>query len=326
VASLSKITIYTSIPPKIARTLKGAEAGASYQKACINSWKEAGFEVVSLNNECEINELKTRGLNVQLISNGTDSERSSIENFFKLIMASEDRVVAIINADCLLMHYDNFFRAIGQAARESIVLFERLNLAPETMRPTGLHCFGFDGFFFDSSFIRYVDRVEPWLIGQPFWDYWFPLSLINVGARLKMPDAPGLIHVNHEMRWQWTAWSDKLTALRSSILSMRNLDSAFPTEFGNAVRARQTKFEFQNFIFSWLRSAAERIKLFPTGTAGEFLYRFLAGLADSKEQELQEELRQLRFATWGLSKYKKLRRMVGGMRKRQMDPRDGIFE
>ena len=325
-ASLDKITVYTSIPLSISRTVRGEEVGTSYQDACINSWKEAGFKVVSLNCESEINQLKKRNIDIELISNGTDSERSSIESFLSLIAGSGERVAAIINADCLLMHYGNFIKTMGRTAQDSIVLLERLNLNPAILRPTGLHCYGFDGFFFDSRFVRHLGGVEPWFIGEPFWDYWFPLSLINAGARLKMPDAPGLIHVNHEMCWRWSAWSEKLAALHSSLLSMDNLELVFPRDFVTTIKGKQTKFEFQNFLFSWLRSTAERVKLYPVGTEGELLYRFLAGLAESKEQELQDELRQLRVARWGLSKYKVLREMISRLRKLPMDPRDGVFE
>ena len=45
----NRITIYTSIAPTIRRVVQGEEIGPAYQKACIDSWKEAGFRIVSLN-------------------------------------------------------------------------------------------------------------------------------------------------------------------------------------------------------------------------------------------------------------------------------------
>ena len=45
------MTVYTSIPPAMTRIVQGEEVGPTYQNACIDSWKEAGFKVVSLN--CE---------------------------------------------------------------------------------------------------------------------------------------------------------------------------------------------------------------------------------------------------------------------------------
>ena len=284
--------------------MQGEEIGPAYQKACINSWKEAGFRIVSLNCDSEIIALKQRGIGVEFVSNGSQSERSKIASLLSLIAESGDRVAGIINADCLLIHYGDFIETMSRTARDSIVLFERLNLDPATLRPTGAHCCGFDGFFFDTRFIVDLESANSWLIGEPFWDYWFPLLLIYAGARLKMPDAPGLIHVNHELGWQQEAWGAKLTALRTNLLSWKNLESTFPRDFVTAARMKQTKLEFAIFVFSWLRSSAERIRLSLEGTEGDLLYRFLAALSESKEQQFQNELSHLQVARWALLKLK----------------------
>lgn len=65
------------------------------------------------------------------------------------------------------------------------------------------------------------------------------------------------------------------------------------------------------FVFTWLISTAERFTLSPEGTEGDLLYRFLAGLAQSKEQEFENELRDLWLARWTRFKYKALRRTLG---------------
>jgi hypothetical protein len=322
----SEITIYTSISPTIRRIVQGEEIGPAYQNACINSWKEAGFRIVSLNCDSEITELTKQGLGVEFVSNGRKNERSKIARLLSLITEANDRVAAIVNADCLLIHYGDFIETMSHSARDSIVLFERLNLDPATLRPTGAHCYGFDGFFFDTRFIVDLEAADSWTIGEPFWDYWLPLSLICAGARLKMPDAPALIHVNHEIRWRWGTWGANLTALRADLLSWKNLESAFPKDFVTAVGIKQTKLEFQTFVFSWLRSTAERVRLSPEGTEGGLLYRFLAGLSESEEQQLRHELDHLRVARWTLSKYKALRKTLARLRKFPPDPRHEVFE
>jgi hypothetical protein len=322
----NKITVYTSISPSLRRTVQGEEIGPAYQDACLNSWKEAGFRIVSLNCDSEIHELKKREIAVEFVSNGSQSERSKIASLLSLIAKSGNGVAAIINGDCLLIHYGEFIETVSRSALESIVLLERLNLAPATLRPTGAHCYGFDGFFFDTRFIVDLESTDSWLIGEPFWDYWFPLSLIHAGARLKMPDAPSLIHVNHEIGWRWGAWGASLTALRTNLLSWKKLESAFPKDFVTAVRMKQTKMEFVNFVFSWLRSTAERVRLSSEGTEGELLYRFLASLSESKEQQFQNELRQLQVARWARFKFKALRATLPRLHKLPLDPRDEVLE
>src|ERR1700730_10574743 len=51
---LVSIPLITSIPPAISRLdAKGVEIGEAYQLACIESWKRAGFEPVSVNSKDE---------------------------------------------------------------------------------------------------------------------------------------------------------------------------------------------------------------------------------------------------------------------------------
>ena len=211
-------------------------------------------------------------------------------------------------------------------ALDSIILFERLNLNPTTLRPAGSHCYGFDGFFFDTRFIRNLASSDSWLIGEPFWDYWLPLALIYAGAKLKMPSAPGLIHVDHDGGWRWDSWDANVKFLRTSLLSWNNLESAFPEDFVTCVKARQTKSEFANFLFSWLKSTAEPVKLSAEGTEGDLIYRFLGGLSESKEQQLLNELRHLRIVHWGLSKLKTYRGKLARLHNPPLDPQNEVLE
>ena len=81
------------------RTAQGEEIGTAYQKACINSWKEAGLRIVSLNPDTEIAELEERATGVEFVANGSRGERSKIESLLALIAQSGDRVAGIVNAD-----------------------------------------------------------------------------------------------------------------------------------------------------------------------------------------------------------------------------------
>ena len=132
-----------------------------------------------------------------------------------------------------------------------------------------------------------------------------------------MPDAPALIHVNHELSWRQETLGANLKALHTNLLSWENLESAFPRDFVTAVRMKQTKMEFIMFVFSWLRSTAERVRLSLEGTEGDLLYRFLAALSESKEQQFQNELNHLQVARWGLVKLKAFKAAVARLHSRQ---------
>src|SRR5262249_26261569 len=156
-------------------------------------------------------------------------------------------------------------------AQNSIVLFERLNLDPNTMRPTGQHHCGFDAFFFDTRFIRKLERSGSWRIGQTFWDYWFTLIMVYAGAKLKI-NSPSLLHVNHG-QWHLESWDANATELRTRLLALRNFETHFPKDFVATIKKSQMKGEFANYVFSWLMSTAERVKLSAEGTEDEFFYR-----------------------------------------------------
>ena len=47
-------TLFTSIPPRMKRPVQAREFGLAWQMACIKSWRDAGFRVVSLNAPEEI--------------------------------------------------------------------------------------------------------------------------------------------------------------------------------------------------------------------------------------------------------------------------------
>src|SRR5690348_3754795 len=45
--------LITSIPPRLSRLVSGEEIGPSYQRNCVESWKRAGFEPISVNSTAE---------------------------------------------------------------------------------------------------------------------------------------------------------------------------------------------------------------------------------------------------------------------------------
>ena len=86
------------------------------------------------------------------------------------------------------------------------------------------------------------------------------------------------------------------------------------------------KSEFGNFVFSWLRSTAEPINLSAEGTEGALIYRLLAGLSESEERQLLNELRHLGAARWTLSKMRAFKRALARLHKSPEGPQDELLE
>src|SRR5207244_108987 len=83
---------------------------------------------------------------------------------------------------------------------------ERVNIDPHSLLPTGKTCLGFDAFFFARRHAANI-RVDPELsVGQPWWDYWMPLSFAAAGVKLLRPASPTLLHLDHEQGWSQARW------------------------------------------------------------------------------------------------------------------------
>jgi hypothetical protein len=296
------LSLYTSIPPHVNRSVAG-KPFADYQGAVIKSWKDAGFRVISVNSDVEIDALKKYSGEVEFVSNGTYNERSKISAFFDHIIASKEEHVGIVNADCVFFNYDGFADGLLKATSDSIILFERLNLDPDTARPTGRTCSGFDAFFFDTKFLGDVENSNQYEIGEPHWDHWFPLAMNLAGAELKIPQIPIFLHVDHPHKWSWDTFRTNGDKLIKFILSQQKDPKALPgflEEVGKI--ASGPKFgdryvrKLTELVFKSLRSQARLVSLTRDGTHADLIGRMFVGLSQSKELYFRDRMNQLTLA------------------------------
>jgi hypothetical protein len=108
-----KVKLYTSLPPHMSRTIVGAEVGMAYLTECLGSWRRAGFDVVSLNGESEIDAVRQR---YQVECLRVAGERPSIRDFIAAIRASQALVAGIINADVLLFADPDLLKVVVRTA------------------------------------------------------------------------------------------------------------------------------------------------------------------------------------------------------------------
>jgi hypothetical protein len=305
-ASIPRVTLYTSLPPRLVRQSRGEDYGEAYQRECINSWREAGFRVVSVNPGCELNCLRENRLDIEFIPSGSSCERTKIGDILSAIRNSGEGVAGIINGDCFLMSPG---RAIGnmlEAARGSILLLERMDIDPKTMRATGLGYMGFDAFFFDAQFVSKIEGGDDWTIGEPVWDYWFPLVMHAAGAILKTADVPLIAHLNHERRWS-DIKSEASGAKLFRLLALMELEGRLPEALAKRVGEFDARLEsgqidvgtaWRECVIPWLKTFPERALLSAPGSPGDFVCRLLAGMANSNEFRFERQLHTVTFALW----------------------------
>jgi len=277
------VTVLTSLPPNTTRIVNGVDFGPAYQRACIDSWITAGFDVVSLNSESEIAQLRKYDYPISYLA--SPNSRPQIVEFLTEALRCPAEVMGIINADCLLLSYPAFVQRIVSGAGDGLVMVERVNIDPNSLLPTGLTCLGFDGFFFNKADAARV-TIDPHLfVGQPWWDYWFPMEFAVSNVKLLRLQSPITFHLDHEQGWSQTRWLDygrKFMKHFSVVDVSRN--PSFSTglrEFlGSGALEREDLGGFGNWCFNWLQENAEYLKISQDPTAAELFGRILAAITN----------------------------------------------
>jgi hypothetical protein len=192
--------LFTSIKPP------AAEDDLSYLRRCLNSWRAAGFDPVSVNGPSEIAALRKLDLPVEFSPVPTDG-KPSIMAIFSTIFKSDERFVGIINSDCIIAYAgiaDNL-RAGLNSRKGRIVLAWRIDVDGTEAKACP---WGFDAFFFDTVVLPNDDCG--FSIGEAGWDYWFPMACDRGGAIVETLDMPLLVHKVHPQNWRWEDWENSM--------------------------------------------------------------------------------------------------------------------
>jgi len=254
--SQSDITLFTSIPPRMSRIVQGRDFGRSWQTACVKSWNDAGFRVVSLNPPEEIDGLRKSASSVKFLPIPEGIQRPRTWDFFEAAKASRSKVAGIINADCMILPQAGIIEHL-RTDIDGVVIAERLNLSNKNFVPTGSSCFGFDAFFFDVAALEFLEKDEHWRIGEVWVDYWIPLAFHLAGFSIKTMPAPVLLHLDHDIAWDLVKWERHFPKLVDFVRRHGGLrsDKRVSDELlRSRTLNRQEVTTLQHLLFNWLRS------------------------------------------------------------------------
>jgi hypothetical protein len=199
--------LFTSIRPP------ASDDEASYLRDCLNSWRAAGFTPVAVNGPSEIERLHNLDLPVEFAPMAIDG-KPRIGDILSAIRNAGVRFAGIINSDCKIAGYPGLAAKLEAGLDRMCVLVWRVDVGDGIKPSAASH--GFDAYFFDTRFVPEEDCG--FSIGDPWWDYWFPLACEMQGAWLQTLAVPLLTHRVHPLNWQrrkWEAGAERLwTALR----------------------------------------------------------------------------------------------------------------
>ena len=246
----SEFTLFTSIPPSLDRLRKGREAGAGYQRACVESWRSAGFSVVSVNSATEADAVRSLKVPVH-VESVASANRPRIADILALAATSGAKICGIINADCMLLKCAKFVSVLSRHVEASIILSERINIENDTGLPVPGTTGGFDAFFFEPSSVAGVS--DPYFrLGDPWWDFWFPIELASRGITVQRLSTPVVSHLSHPK-----AWTSSSKSFRANENYLLHHVEQLVTE-GRAPPGLPQKAQRAGEFWAWLRSRPER--------------------------------------------------------------------
>jgi hypothetical protein len=193
---MPKITIATSLPPR----------GIESSRRAVDSWLAHGFQVISLNTGEECRALSGHFPRVRFClcedtaKRHTGQDHQYVDTLLDALAEYGEDICAIVNADIVLQGGIRAWTHMAQAAATDFVFASRVNLRALEYREGHLYNAGFDCFVFPKTFLARVPRTR-FIIGQPFWDLFFPACARYARMDTHYAYGPALLHKTHDLNW-----------------------------------------------------------------------------------------------------------------------------
>ena len=232
------MNLYTSIPPRVSRLVNGQDVGQAWTQMCVNSWKDAGYTIYSVNSDKESAKVAELYPDINIIETVRDGFEKVgrplvyVSDIINLAKHSNESAFAIVNADIM------FLKDAGSILKnwepeEGFAYSTRLDIDDLSGNNPRLHG-GVDFIILRTSDL--VDLSLPdILFGTPWWDYWLPCSLNCRGVkgrRLSVNNKPVIAHLFHDERWSHSDFLDNFTLFITEISKIvQHRDSLSPDTY-----------------------------------------------------------------------------------------------
>ena len=187
--------------------MNAAERMEDYDRLCLRSWIECGFHVIAFNGPDEIPPLAARYPEIEFVPATRNARavfgRSTpfIADMLSALAQRPEPVLGIINCDLFFEPAPAWRDLKAIAGKNIFVTGQRYDV--RTLSGGALHRYfaGFDYFFFDRAAAETLAQsTQPFSMGLPWWDYWFPLSLMLRGYQVQCIARPAVLHLVHQQQ------------------------------------------------------------------------------------------------------------------------------
>jgi hypothetical protein len=254
--------LFTSIPPRFSRKdASGNEIGQEYLAACVASWRDNGFEPVSINRPDEVDSVRALGL----VDVRAASMREAVwPNRFgpplgDVFDAMPDEQVAFTNADIYILRSD-LAQVLKRHGSTDVITARRSDVDHLGAPRCDTFEKGFDFFSFKPATIAPVIRhpdIRRFQLGAPWWDYAFPMACTSCASLVGLRE-PVIVHQTHMDRWDVAIWKDL------GLEAGRVMALLHPREFGPIMQnvstyehpQRVLSYKFRALLFENLSTIA----------------------------------------------------------------------
>ncbi|HLF30201.1 MAG TPA: hypothetical protein VI566_04145 [Xanthomonadales bacterium] len=206
------IPLFTSIPPQMARQSKGGkEIGREYALECIQSWRDSGFDPVTVNAESEgVSELvRSEGIGLITLKRNASEQFGRplvyLDDFINVARSLADGPVVVTNADILLDVTPAMQQQISNIRPGQCLLSRRTDIRDPDSREGQEYTYGYDFFACHSQDLaRYANH--DFVFGMPWWDHYLPIHMFLSDLKPLQVERPFAFHLAHPERWEPDHW------------------------------------------------------------------------------------------------------------------------
>lgn len=164
------------------------------QTACLESWKQLGLEIVSVNSQAEIDSMGTEYPQIAKWA-AADFERTPKINSLIDVAVFMDSPILVINSDIEMFGDQSRLADLVANRKNAIGIRHNYKTQPgdATIEPWGL-----DAFLIYPEQVASISRVD-FCIGKPMWDYWLANELES--NQCEWIGEPYFFHRSHPVAW-----------------------------------------------------------------------------------------------------------------------------
>lgn len=180
------------------------------QRKAMQTWKDAGFDVISCNVKEEIDKLQVvfpQVVFVELSRSGKEKTGKPFPYIYDILQAlnnnirTQNEVCGIINSDIFLKNLSgNTIREYLAMHNDTVLIMHRYDIEDELDAKGEYYFSGIDAFFFMGNYLHAFPDMG-FMLGRPEWDHWFLYEAVKFGMQVREIKNKIAFHIKHKQRW-----------------------------------------------------------------------------------------------------------------------------